>query len=198
MVLTLFQLYLFFFGFGAGGSDEPRQSLCRHSKLRILQIPDLMPKKSPALRPAFTLFNPFSAVPLFFVKSKLVEQGAGEFTALPTVLMPLGLAACFYRADVAPKWLHNMYTAVASHLFLVSALTAQDPTSRFNHSTNLHFLLRITYQTSHLSVMFPVAISSSGRIRRLRNGAMLSSLQPGTGDRLVFPLSVLADSPQLG
>ena len=123
-----------------------------------------MPKKSPALRPAFTLFNPFSAVSLLFVKGKLVEQGAGEFTALPTVLMLLGLAAGFYKAAAAPKWLHNMYAALAAHLFLVSALTAQDPTSRFNHSTNLHFLFRITYQTSQLSVMFLIAISSSKRI----------------------------------
>lgn len=102
------------------------------------------------------LFNPFAAVALFFVLGKLFYKGAGEFTALPTLLMPLILTTGFYRAAFAPKWLINMYAAVTSYLLLVSALFAQEPTSRFNHSINLHVLIRITYQTSHLSVMFPV------------------------------------------
>ena len=89
----------------------------------------MKPKKSPALRPAYALFNALAAVALLFIIGKLLEQGAGKFAALPAMLMPLSLAAGFYGAVVTPKGLVNMYTAFASHLFPVSARTAQDTAS---------------------------------------------------------------------
>lgn len=67
-----------------------------------------------AIRPASALFNALSAVALLFIIGKLVEQGAGEITTLPAVLMPLGLAAGFYSAAVAAFLIfQNLYTSFA-------------------------------------------------------------------------------------
>jgi hypothetical protein len=58
------------------------------------------------------------------------------------MLMLPGLAAGFYRTSVTPKWLINMYTAFTPHFLLITAQTAQDTASGFNHY-KISFLISI-------------------------------------------------------
>lgn len=74
--------------------------------------------------PAFALLNPFAVITLFLIVGKLVEQAAGERTALPAVLMFFRFTAGFYRTGLSPEGPVNMYTAFTAHLLFKFALTA--------------------------------------------------------------------------
>lgn len=79
--------------------------------------------------PVFTLFNPFSAIPLFFIISKLVQQVAGEILTVSAMIFCLCLAARFHRTAVAPERLLNMYASLTVHLFAIGTFAAQNSTS---------------------------------------------------------------------
>jgi len=83
--------------------------------------------------PASALFDPFSIVPLLFIVGKLMEQFAGEVSALPAMPVPLALTAGFHRTAVPPKGLVHMYAARAVYLALIGALGAQQTASGFYH-----------------------------------------------------------------